>query len=211
MRLLGYMHDAAERDRITILMESRGIPEVTASITRRIFPVKTLICWALMSSTVLIATACGEATSPPADESLQRDSLAGAWRSRIHFKSGAFVDVKDLEFMYVFNAGGTMTESSNYDGAPPVPPAYGVWRQRQPRQFEARYEFYITKPPGTFEDIAKGDGWSPNGHGVFTETITLSDDGRSYQSAITYAAFDQAGKPAEGGGEGTGAGVRMGF
>ena len=37
--------------------------------------------------------------------------------------------MKDLEFMYVFNVGGTMTASSNYDGAPPVPPAYGVWRR----------------------------------------------------------------------------------
>lgn len=172
---------------------------------------KTLICWLLMSSSVLIASACGKTTSPPTDESSQSNALVGAWRSRIQFKSGAFVDVKDLEFMYVFNAGGTMTESSNYDGAPPVPPAYGVWKKVQPRQFEARYAFYITKAPASFDDIAKGGGWSPNGHGVFTETIALSDDGQSYKSTIIYTVFDQAGKPVEGGGEGAGAGVRIGF
>ena len=33
--------------------------------------------------------------------------------------------MKNLEFMYVFDADGTMTESSNYDSFPPGPPAYG--------------------------------------------------------------------------------------
>ena len=80
--------------------------------------------------------------------------------------------------MYVFNAGGTMTESSNYDGAPPVPPAYGVWRKVGSRQYELKYAFYVTKAPATFDDIAKGGGWSPAGMGVFTEKITLADDGK---------------------------------
>jgi hypothetical protein len=174
--------------------------------------VKTSIWWLLTTlSTLLMATACGVAPSPWTGESSERDSLVGAWRSQIRFSGGAFVEMKDLEFMYVFNAGGTMTESSNYDGAPPVPPAYGAWKKSGPRQFEAKYTFYVTKAPGTFEDIAKGGGWSPTGHGVFTEKITLSEDGKSYKSTITYAAFDQTGKPVEGGGEGNGAGVRMGF
>jgi hypothetical protein len=171
----------------------------------------TAIHRVLTISAMLVATACGNAPSPPAAEPSQRDSLVGAWRSQIRFANGALADVKDLEFMYVFNAGGTMTESSNYDGAPPVPPAYGAWRKGAPRQFEARYAFYITKAPGGYEDIAKGGGWSPNGHGVLTERITLSDDGQSYKSTITYVAFDPAGKPVEGGGDGIGAGVRMGF
>ena len=60
-------------------------------------------------------------------------ALVGAWKSNIQFKDGAFAEVKDLEFLYVFNAGGTMTESSNYDGSPPVPPAYGAWKEVGPR------------------------------------------------------------------------------
>ncbi len=166
---------------------------------------------ALTISTVLLASACGAARSPSSGELAGRDSLVGAWRSQIRVNGGALVGMKDLEFMYVFNAGGTMTESSNYDGAPPVPPAYGVWRKRGQRQFEASYAFYITKAPESFADIAKGGGWSPTGRGVFAEKITLSDDGRSYKSTIVYTAFDQAGKPVEGGGEGTGAGARIGF
>jgi hypothetical protein len=146
-----------------------------------------------------------------ARESSQNDSLVGAWRAQIHFKGGALAEMKDLEFMYVFNAGGTMTESSNYDGSPPVPPAYGTWRNNGPRQFEARYEFYVTKSPGTFEEIANGGGWLPNGRGVLTEKMTLSDDGKSYKSTIVFAAFDQTGRPVEGGGEGTGEGTRMGL
>ena len=46
--------------------------------------------------------------------------LVGAWRSKLQFQSGDFAAIRDLEFMYVFNPGGTMTESSNYDAAPPA-------------------------------------------------------------------------------------------
>src|SRR6188768_4072718 len=73
--------------------------------------------------------------------------LVGAWRGSVQFTTGAFAMTKDLEFMYAFNAGGTMTESSNYDGAPPVPPAYGVWRRVGKQKFEAKYAYYWTKPP----------------------------------------------------------------
>ncbi len=137
--------------------------------------------------------------------------LIGAWRSKLQFTSGAFASIKNLEFMYVFNAGGTLTESSNYDGAPPVPPAYGVWRQRSPQEFEAKYAFYITQPPKRFADITGGAGWLPIGHGVFTERIRLSADGQSFESSMSYAAFDSLGAPAAGGGEATGRGTRIGF
>jgi len=60
------------------------------------------------------------------------ESLMGAWRSQVQFTSGPFATVRDLEFMYVVHADGTLTESSNYDAAPPVPPAYGVWRETSP-------------------------------------------------------------------------------
>ena len=139
------------------------------------------------------------------------DQLVGAWRSNVQFKSGALAAVKDLEFMYVFNAGGTMMESSNYDGAPPVPPAYGVWKKTGHGKFEARYVFYWTKPPVTFDDITKGGGWTPGGHGVLTENITLARDGRSFQSAIKYEVFDKAGNTIEGGGEAETKAARIDF
>jgi hypothetical protein len=137
--------------------------------------------------------------------------LVGEWRAQLQFTSGAFVSIKDLEFMYVFNQGGTMTESSNYDASPPVPPAYGIWRKVGTREFEAKYEFYVTKPPTKFEEITKGGGWSPAGRGIFVERITVSEDGKSFTSKIKYDQFDTAGKPAEGGGEATGRGVRLTF
>src|SRR3990167_7553565 len=94
---------------------------------------------ALILSAVLLAVslAATSAAPAPAQENRSDDDLVGSWRSRVQFKTGAFVQVKDLEFMYAFNAGGTMTESSNYDASPPVPPAYGVWRMVGPRQYEA--------------------------------------------------------------------------
>lgn len=138
-------------------------------------------------------------------------SLTGAWESRLQFTGGAFATVKDLKFLYVFNTGGTMTESSNYDGAPPVPPAYGVWRQLGSHKFEAKYAFYVTKPPATFHDISSGGGWLPAGHGVLTEQISIAADGNSFESAITFEAFDMTGKPAPGGGEAKGHGSRISF
>jgi hypothetical protein len=117
----------------------------------------------------------------------------------------------NLEFMTVFNAGGTMTESSNFDGVPPVPPAYGVWRRTGERTFQARYEFWVTKPPTAFDELAKGGGWAPNGYGTLAETITLAADGRSYASTLSYSFFDTAGKHAEGGGTATAIAARVGF
>ena len=93
--------------------------------------------------------------------------LVGQWRARLEFRDGDFAVFDDLEFMYVFNAGGTMTESSNYDAAPPVPPAYGIWRRTGPDRFEAKYEFYPTSPPAALEDLTGGGGWRGGGEGWF--------------------------------------------
>jgi hypothetical protein len=57
---------------------------------------------------------------------------------------------------------------------------------------------------------SSNDWWSA-GHGILTETITLSDDGQSYASTITLATYDRADTPITGGGEGTGAGTRIVF
>src|SRR5262245_37024143 len=135
--------------------------------------------------------------------------LVGAWRSRVQFEDGAYAAIRDLEFMYVYNAGGTMTESSNYDAAPPVPPAYGVWRESGKNTYTARYEYYATQPapPAQF---GGGAGWLPAGHGVLTETITLAADGQSYTSTLRFEIFDAKGKPAEGGGTAKVQAVRIG-
>ena len=137
--------------------------------------------------------------------------LVGAWRGGVQFKTGSFAAVRDLEFMYVFNAGGTMTESSNYDSVPPVAPAYGIWRQTGPGRFQAKYTFYWTKPPAHFEEIAKGGGWNPGGHGVLIQDITLARDGRSFRSILTLEMFDHAGSLMEPKAEATARGTRLEF
>jgi hypothetical protein len=153
---------------------------------------------------------CGQRPSP-APPSSGANSLIGAWQSTVQFSGGVFASIKDLRFLYVFNPGGTLTESSNYDGVPPVPPAYGVWREVAPNRFEAKYIFYITKPPASFQDIAGGGGWLPTGHGVLLERIQLAADGQAYESTISFSAFDLAGKPAPGGGEAQAHGTRIAF
>ena len=86
--------------------------------------------------------------------------------------------------MYSFNQGGTMTESSNYDASPPVPPAYGIWRKVGAREYEAKYEFYVTTAPKDFDAIAKGGGWGLGGprrvrradHGVRGRQVVHVED-----------------------------------
>ena len=136
--------------------------------------------------------------------------LVGAWRSTVQFETGAFASIKNLEFMYVFNTGGTLTESSNYDGAPPVPPAYGAWREIGPNEFEAKYEYFATAPSAR-DDFLKGAGWLPSGRGIFTERIKLSPDGQSFESIIRYHALNERGEPMEGGGAANGKATRIGF
>jgi hypothetical protein len=138
-------------------------------------------------------------------------ALAGAWESQVRFSGGVLAPVKDLAFLYVFNAGGTLTESSNYDASPPVPPAYGEWRATAPGRFEARYTFFTTSAPADAKAFAPGSGWPPAGSGVLTERITMAADGRSYDSSIKLEMFDMAGKPVAGGGEATAHGTRVGF
>lgn len=164
-----------------------------------------------VAAALLVAAGCGGPTAGGGGTEAQGHDLAGSWRSTIQFQSGAFAAVQGLEFMYVFNAGGTMTESSNYDGAPPVPPAYGIWRRTGRNRFEAKYQFYATKPPAAFGEITKGGGWIPAGRGELTEIVKLSDDGKAFTSAIIYKAFDVAGNPIEGGGPAIGHGVRLQF
>jgi hypothetical protein len=172
---------------------------------------KREIVFVFALSVLLLAAGCDRTTSSRAQTDSADDGLVGAWRGKVQFKSGALAEFKELEFMYAFNAGGTMTESSNYDSVPPGPPAYGVWRNMGARQFEARYEVFLTKASNPLEEIAKGGGWLPDGHGVLVEKITLSEDGKSFKSLIRWDAFDQAGKPTETGIEGTSDGSRMGF
>jgi hypothetical protein len=135
----------------------------------------------------------------------------GAWRSNLQFQTGTFASIKDLAFLYVFNEGGTMTESSNYDAAPPVAPAYGVWRQVGPGRFEAKYVFFLTKPPARLDEITTGGGWLPSGYGVFTESLQLATDGQSFTSTIAYAAFDASRKQGPDSGRATARGVRFAF
>jgi hypothetical protein len=104
-----------------------------------------------------------------------------------------------------------MTESSNYDASPPVPPAYGVWRRTGPRQYEAKYAYYTTRPPAAFEDLAKGNGWLPAGQGVLVQTITLAEDGNTFTSTIKYDAYDADGKRTETGSEAEAKATRVGF
>ena len=153
----------------------------------------------------LLATGCHVGMNPSGG------CLTGAWHGNVQFTSGAYAGIKDAEFMYVFNAGGTMTESSNYDASPPGPPAYGVWKRTGARQYEARYEFFVNKSPANFDDIAKGGGWAPDGHGVLTEKVTLSADGKSFESTIHYELFDRQGKRIAGGGEAACKAERMSF
>jgi len=143
---------------------------------RRLLPLALL---GVFSACTAQAPGGPEPASKPSN--LSPPPLIGAWRSSIDVKSGAFTAAKGLEFMYLFHNDGTLTESSNYDAAPPVPPAYGVFRfvPGDGTVWEAKYEFFTTAPTPP-EELKAGAGWLPSGRGVFTERITVAPDGRTF-------------------------------
>lgn len=201
-----FLHNGQSRVRQT------GKSNVQSEISDRTQMKHIVLLTLLALSVVLIFTGCRNDPSSQTGAATDSSMLVGAWRSKIVFRSGALAEMKDLEFLYSYNAGGTMTESSNYDeAANSSPPAYGVWKQTGARRFETKYVFYTTKAPDPGAGAPNSSDWWPSGHGVLTETIALSDDGKTYVSTIKLALFDKAGMPIEGGGEGTGAGTQIAF
>jgi hypothetical protein len=169
---------------------------------------KSAVLCILVAATVIPVGGCSEAVSSAPPQSADPVPLVGAWRTKVQFSAGALSDLHDLEFMYSFNAGGTLTQSSNYDGTPPVPPGYGLWRQTGPRTFELRYAFYA---PAKFVKSGRSAAWVPSGRGLYTETLQMSSDTKSYHSRIVYDLVDPNGKPLPGGGEGEASGSRTTF
>ena len=164
---------------------------------------------ASVAVSMLLVTA-NPATAAPQHKPTAK-SLAGTWRADVQFVDGPYAAVKDLKFLMTIIPGGTLIESSNYDGAPPVPPAYGIWRKTGNRKFELRYEFYSSAAPKRFEDISGGGGWMPAGVGVLKEIVTLAADGNSYASKISFELFDTKGKSIPGGGKAVCKATRMRF
>jgi hypothetical protein len=164
----------------------------------------------LIATAMVLFAGFGPRTCP-AQVPAGSDTLEGAWQGKVQFTTGAFAQTKDLEFMYAFAPGGTMTESSNYDAAPPVPPAYGVWKKVGTRKYEAKYRFYQSQAVSSADELVKGGGWAPGGYGVLTQTITLSADGNSFDSALHLDLFDKDGKAMAGGGDASASGTRLGF
>ncbi len=168
--------------------------------------------WGAFTAALSLALAAGCAEPrPPAAPAGPLPALVGAWRSEVQFTTGSFASIKDLQFLYTFNAGGTMNESSNYDASPPVPPAYGEWRETGQDRYEARYLFFASRPLQKLDDLSRSGGWAPGGYGVLRERITLAADHQSYESTITLQMFDATGKAAEGGGQANAHGLRLGF
>jgi hypothetical protein len=71
-----------------------------------------------------------------------------------------------------------MTESSNYDGVPPVPPAYGCGKRSAQTSSRRDTSSSPRSHPLVSRKSPVGGGMDADGHGVLTETITLSADGR---------------------------------
>jgi hypothetical protein len=64
---------------------------------------------------LLSAAACASPRSAgsasPGSAASASSSIAGAWTSKVEFRSGALAAYEGLEFMLVFGEGGTLTES----------------------------------------------------------------------------------------------------
>lgn len=123
-------------------------------------------------------------------------SLEGGWRAHVGFTSGPLKGVP-FQFLITYAAGGGMVESSNFDEAPPVPPAYGSWGRTGTNTFKSSYVFWTTKAAGA-------QGWTFSGSGVLDETISLDATGDAYTSTIHYQLYDDKDNPLTGqAGDGT--------
>ena len=172
---------------------------------------RTGIALALLSA-ILLISGCKESPLWQTDGPIDRHVLIGAWRANVAFKSGPLAGIKDLQFLYAYNHGFTMTESSNYDeAANSSPPAYGVWKWVGGRKYQTKYLFFTTKTPDSTTGAPNAGDWWPAGHGELTEIIQMSKDGRTYRSTIKLDTFDNAGKLVPGSGEGSAAAVRIDF
>jgi hypothetical protein len=169
------------------------------------FIISSILSSGLLAGLLVILFSCVEQKPP------QTANLVGAWKGKVQFKTGVYAEIKDFEFMWVYNSGGTMTESSNYDGVPPTPPAYGIWKKTGDKQYKTRYEFYWNKVPASYEELVKAGGFSNAGYGVLSEKIILSENGDSYSSTIKFNLFDQTGKQLVFNDEGVAEAKRMKF
>ena len=148
------------------------------------------------------AAACNGASESDRPE----QSLEGGWRTRVSFGTGPLKG-RPYQFLVTYSAGGGMVASSNFDQSPPVAPAYGSWGRIRERTFKNTYMFWTTKPasPG---DAARG--WTFSGSGVLTEDISLSSNGDTYTSRVSYQLFDAGDQPLAGQtGSGTATGSRI--
>ncbi len=143
-------------------------------------------------ATFLIAGFASTVPSTCVAQAGQRgDNLVGAWQGKLQFTSGAFAENQGSRVYVRLQRRGTMTESSNYDAAPPVPPAYGAWKKVGLRKYEAKYHFFQSKPVTTADELIKGGGWAPDGYGILAQKMTLSADGKSFDSRIALELFDK--------------------
>jgi hypothetical protein len=150
--------------------------------------VKRIFGWVAVIAAAAAVSGCSDAVSGSATQSNQPEALVGVWRSKVQFQGGSLADLHDLEFMVAVNMGGTLTQSSNYDGTPPVPPGYGSWKQTGPRTYELKYAFYS---PPKFVKSGKVAAWVPSGRGLYMEHLELSADGNSYRSHVVYDFVDR--------------------
>jgi hypothetical protein len=89
----------------------------------------------------------------------------------------------------MYSAGGGMMESSNFDAAPPVPPAYGSWATSVDGGFRSTYVFFTTE---AVDRLDAGAGWEFSGSGKFREAITVGPNGDDYSSRLSYELYDTA-------------------
>jgi hypothetical protein len=153
------------------------------STTRRHFLGRTTAAVGLIGAGTMFGT-----PSPAGAEPDDRWGLLGAWRARVTIDSGPLAGIP-FQFLVTYAAGGGMVESSNFDEATPVPPAYGSWVATGPWTFRSTYVFFTTNPPSDPGTLPTA-GWAFSGSGKLREQITIAHDGTTYTSHLYYQLYD---------------------
>jgi len=140
---------------------------------------KTMIRKSIVS---LAMTALLALTVAPASVSAQEPpSLAGVWNSEVTLTDCNGNTLRVFRATVMFIQDGSLVSTDN---APPTShgPGLGRWRHLSGRNYGALFQFFNFNPDGSYAGLQK-----------IRRKITLSADGNSYTSVVTFESFDPNG------------------
>ena len=135
----------------------------------------------LLKSIIPVLTVAAFAVASASASAPQASPLKGLWDSQVTLTDCQGHTLAVFRAFELFNAGGTLTSTDN---TPPTGhgPGLGTWHRANGHTYEAPFQFFNFNSDGSFAGVQKID-----------RDITLSADGYSYTSVVTFQTLDPDG------------------